>query len=169
LNPLKKRSAGLPNKPAMTHFQVHLPINYTTAMKKIILPLLLATCLFTAGSAQTKIHQIVFEMMSADTADYRTIVRQINNVFKDAPGTKVEVVCHGPAIFMLVKDKTIIASEMQQLKDRFGVSFAACANSMRKNNLTADMMVPVATVVPNGVLETVSKQEEGWSYIKAGH
>ena len=40
---------------------------------------------------------------------------------------------------------------------------------MRKNNLSSDQLVTVATVVPNGVMETVAKQEDGWSYIKAGH
>jgi uncharacterized protein len=40
---------------------------------------------------------------------------------------------------------------------------------MRKNNLEKSQLIPVATVVPNGVMEVVSKQEEGWSYIKSGH
>jgi len=40
---------------------------------------------------------------------------------------------------------------------------------MKKNNLDVSQLVTVATVVPNGVMEVVSKQEDGWSYIKAGH
>lgn len=138
-------------------------------MKKSTALLFLCSVMAITVAAQTKQHKVVFEITSADTADYRTVLRQINNVYKDAPGTKVEVVCHGPAIFMLVKEKTVLAEMMQDLKTKQQVVFAACANSMRKNNLSADQLVPVATVVPNGVLETVAKQEEGWSYIKAGH
>ncbi len=112
---------------------------------------------------------MVFEITSTDTADYRGVLRSVNNVLNDAPGTKVEVVCHGPAIFMLVKEKTNVSDIMQELQTKKGVVFAACANSMRKNNLDKTQLVAVATVVPNGVLELVTKQEDGWGYIKSGH
>ncbi|HTE12565.1 MAG TPA: DsrE family protein [Chitinophagaceae bacterium] len=137
-------------------------------MKKIIVLLLLVNGIAISIKAQTKQHKVVFEITSADTADHRTVLRQINNVIKDAPGTNIEVVCHGPAIFMLVKEKTMLAAEMQELKSRYGVDFAACANSMKKNNLDKSQLVTSAMVVPNGVMEVVKKEEEGWSYIKAG-
>jgi intracellular sulfur oxidation DsrE/DsrF family protein len=138
-------------------------------MKKTIVLLALIFGIAVSVTAQKKQHKVVFEITSADTADHRTVLRQINNVIKDAPNTQIEVVCHGPAIFMLANDKTVLAAEMQELKSRHAVSFAACANSMRKNNLSSSQLVPVATVVPNGVMEIVTKEEEDWSYIKAGH
>ena len=138
-------------------------------MKKIIILLTFAIGIAVCANAQKKTHKIVFEITSADTADQRTVLRQINNVYKDAPGTKVELVCHGPAIFMLVNDKTVLLPAMQSLASKYGVRFAACANSMHKNNLEASQLVPVAVVVPNGVMEVVAKQEDAWSYIKAGH
>ena len=126
------------------------------------------TCMRVTLQAQ-KQHKVVFEITSADTADYRGVLRSVNNVFKDAPGTNVEIVCHGPAIFMLVKDKSVLSDIMQELQTKQGVRFAACANSMRKNNIDKSQLVPVAVVVPNGVMEVVAKEEEGWSYIKSGH
>ena len=72
-------------------------------MKNYIVLLTILLCMNSYLTAQTKEHKVVFEITSADTADQRTILRQINNVLKDAPGTRIEVVCHGPAIFMLVK------------------------------------------------------------------
>jgi len=137
-------------------------------MKKIIVFLLLVTSVVTFATAQSKQHKVVFEITSADTAAHRTVLRQINNVLRDVPGTKVEVVCHGPAIFMLVKEKTILSDIMQDLKDKQSVSFAACNNSMKKNNIDKSQLVGVANVVPNGVMEVVAKEEDGWSYIKAG-
>ncbi|MDE3248553.1 MAG: DsrE family protein [Bacteroidota bacterium] len=137
-------------------------------MRNILLAVTLAIASVASAHAQKKEHKVVFEITSSDTADHRTVLRQINNVLKDVPNTRVEVVCHGAAIFMLVKDKTVLGEMMQDLKTK-NVSFAACNNSMRKNNLTPDQLVPVANVVPNGVMEVVTKEEEGWSYIKAGH
>ena len=137
-------------------------------MKKIILLASFITGSFSVINAQPKQHRIVFEITTPDTAQQRTMLRQISNVVKDAPGITIEVVCHGPAIFMLVKDKTVLLPMMDDLKNKQGISFAACANSMRKNNIVSSQLVPVATIVPNGVMEVVSKQEDGWSYIKAG-
>jgi uncharacterized protein len=85
------------------------------AIKKIILLLLTITGASVSISAQ-KQHRVVFEITSADSADYRVVLRSVNNVLKDAPGTKVEIVCHGPAIFMLVKEKTVLSDIMQELQ-----------------------------------------------------
>lgn len=137
-------------------------------MKKIILLVVLISSGFTLINAQSKQHRIVFEITTPDTAQQRIMLKQIGNVVKDAPGTTIEVVCHGPAIFMLVKDKTVLLPVMDELKNKQGIGFAACANSMRKNNIAANQLIPVANIVPNGVMEVVSKQEDGWSYIKAG-
>lgn len=138
-------------------------------MKKIIILSALAIGIICSVHAQTKQHKVVFEITSADTTEQITVLRQVNNVVKDAPGTKIELVCHGSAIFMLVKEKTVVAAAMQELKNNYGVEFAACANSMKKNKLDKSQLVTEATVVPNGVMEVVAKEEEGWSYIKAGH
>lgn len=137
-------------------------------MKHLSILLFVLFSFFNSGFAQ-KQHKVVFEITSSDTADHRGVLRSVNNVLKDAPGTKVEIVCHGPAIFMLVKEKTALSDIMQELQTKQGVTFAACNNSMRKNNIDPAQLVSAAHVVPNGVLEVVSKQEDGWGYIKSGH
>ena len=138
------------------------------SMKKLTLLCILAGSMAAGLHAQGKQHKVVFDITTSDTAEQRGMLRQINNVMKDAAGSKVEVVCHGPAIFMLVKDKTVLSPLMEDLKNKQGVSFAACANSMKKNNIESSQLVPIANIVPNGVMEVVAKQEDGWSYIKAG-
>ena len=137
-------------------------------MKKNFFFCILISSLTVSAYAQTKQHKVVFEITTPDTAEQRTMLGQINNVLKDAAGTTIEVVCHGPAIFMLVKDKTVLSPVMEELKNKQGVGFAACANSMRRNKIESSRLVPVANIVPNGVMEVVAKQEDGWSYIKAG-
>jgi uncharacterized protein len=159
-------------KMGFTYFRIFLcriPLHHKKhSMKKLIVSLLLITSVASSVSAQTKQHKVVFEITSSDTAAQRTVLRQINNVIKDAPGTKIEVVCHGPAIFMLVKDKTVLGAMMEDLKSKQNVGFAACNNSMKKNNIDVSQLVTIANIVPNGVMEVVAKQEDGWSYIKAG-
>lgn len=134
---------------------------------KIIAIALLFFCF--SSMAQQKTLKIVFDLASADTTDHSGVLRQFNNVLKQAPDTELEVVCHGPAIFMLVKEKAFFEARMQDVLGKGKVSFKVCANSMRRLGVDASQLLPLAQVVPVSILELAQKQSEGWAYIKAGH
>ena len=59
------------------------------------------------------------------------------------------------------------AAEIHKLESSH-VHFIACGNAMRKQHLEASDLVAGSEVVPAGIVEVVKKQEQGWSYIKAG-
>jgi len=131
--------------------------------------LLLVTALFYFSvSAQNNHQKIVFDFVKSDTIDFRTMVTQIKNVLKEDPNTAIEVVCYGPGLMMLVSDKTNVSKEMEELQKSPNVNFAACANTMRRLKVEKSQLVPFAKVVPVAMLELSAKQQEGWSYIKAG-
>ncbi len=137
---------------------------------KYSLVLLSAFLLFTTcTSAQEKQHKIVFDMSGSDTADHSLIIRQVNNVLKNSPQTQVEVVFHGKAIYALVKDKTTVKDNIDDLVNNKHVVIAACNNSLLRFGLTRQDLISTAIVVPVAMLELMDKQEKGWSYIKAGH
>ena len=50
-----------------------------------------------------------------------------------------------------------------------GVRFAACQRAMRGHNLELKDLVAGTVPVPAGIVEVVLRQEQGWTYIKAGH
>ena len=132
--------------------------------------LLLVTALFCfSASAQNHQQKIVFDFVKADTADFRIMVTQIKNVLKEDPNTAIEIVCYGPGLIMLVTDKTNVAKEMEELQKSSNVNFAACANSMRRLKVEKSQLVSFAKVVPVAILELSARQQEGWSYIKAGY
>ncbi len=115
-----------------------------------------------------KMHNIVVQLNTADTASWSSVIGNIKNIQKAWPSNlNVEVVVHGKALDFLVKDKTYFAEDIQLLAS-MGVKFNACQNTMRKHNITADMLLKAAGIVPSGVVEVVMKQEEGWSYLKSG-
>lgn len=123
---------------------------------------------YFSASAQNKKQKIVFDFVKSDTADFRIMVAQINNVLKEAPYTTIEVVCYGPGLIMLVSDKTNVSKEMEEIQKVFNVSFVACANTMRRMNIDKTRLLPFAKIVPVAILELSYRQQEGWSYIKAG-
>ncbi|MBL0342282.1 MAG: DsrE family protein [Bacteroidetes bacterium] len=112
-------------------------------------------------------HRIIFQLVSGDTLAHMQLMKQLNNILAIAPGTQMEVVCHGPGLEMLVSDKTIVAEKIKKLTQS-GVTFKACEFSMKERNVEKIRILPEAGVVPGGIIEIVTRQEQGWSYIKSG-
>jgi intracellular sulfur oxidation DsrE/DsrF family protein len=148
-------------------------------MKKRTLILALALCslfCFVAVSpsslqAQTptgKTHRVVFAVTSGDEADWNLTLGNARNLIaglKPDP-YEIEVVAFGPGI-MLVKGDSTVAKDIAALQAE-GVRFVACQNAMRFHHLELKDLLPGVTPVPAGIVEVVTKQEQGWIYIKGG-
>jgi intracellular sulfur oxidation DsrE/DsrF family protein len=143
-------------------FQIKIQI-----MRKQFSLVLVTTFFYFIASAQST-QKIVFDFVKADTADFRVMVLQIKNVLKEDPNTAMEVVCYGPGLMLLVSDKTNVSKEMEELQKSPNVIFAACANTMRRLKVEKSQLVPFAKIIPVAMLELSKRQQEGWSYIKAG-
>jgi intracellular sulfur oxidation DsrE/DsrF family protein len=121
-----------------------------------------------ADNNGSKMHNIVVQLNTADTASWSSVIGNIKNIQKAWPNNlNVEVVVHGKAIDFLVKDKTYFTQEIQLLASQ-GIKFNACQNTMRKHSISPEMLLKIAGIVPSGVVEIVMKQEDGWSYLKSG-
>jgi intracellular sulfur oxidation DsrE/DsrF family protein len=140
-------------------------------MKKSILFLTFLVLISARGFAQdstiTGQHRIIFQVQTGDTLAHKALMKQLNNIATVSPETKVEVLCHGPGLDILVSDQTTVYKNMVQLKAK-GISFVACEFSMAERKVSRERIISEATTVKYGILEIVSKQEQGWSYIKAG-
>jgi len=112
-------------------------------------------------------HKIIFQMVTGDTASHKMLMKQFANILSIAPDAQIEVVCHGPGLQMMMLEKTIVANKIAALKEK-GVVFNVCEFSMKERKVERSMLIEQATLVPAGIIEIVEKQEQGWSYIKAG-
>ncbi len=139
-------------------------------MKKICLALVLILFIANPGFAQQKEHKIVFEFTKGDTASFSTMMRQLNNITKATTGNaKLEVVCYGPGIYMLMTERTTVQQQIADFSQKYNVVFAACEASMQRQGIVKGQLLPQIVTVPLATLEISSKQQEGWSYIKAGY
>lgn len=120
-----------------------------------------------AVNAQQKPQKIIYDISSADTVVQSTIFRQFNNILNAAPDTKIEVVYHGKAIKGVVRDSTFFSEQVKLALQR-GVIFSACNNSLKRVKVDPSRVLPGVHVVPVAILELSGKQQDGWSYIKAG-
>lgn len=136
-------------------------------MKKIAVILSFFGMLALGTFAQTGPYKIVFQLASADTMVHKSLMKQIGNMTSVEPGTKIEVVCHGPGLNMLVKEKTVVANKIAEYTAK-GVVFDACEFSMKERKVAQEAVLETTTFVKAGILHIVQRQAEGWYYIKAG-
>lgn len=118
-------------------------------------------------SAQSGQRKAVIDLSSGDTAVMSVTLRQLRNFRNADPAAKLELVCHGPALKLLMTDSTFFREQVVSLKKE-QVEFKACGNSMKRMNIKAEQLLPESDVVPAAIVELSDKQQEGWSYIKAG-
>lgn len=136
-------------------------------MKKkvfIIISLLLSSVSLFAQ----KDYRVVFDLTSKDSLDQRAVLRwagEVSNADKDA---QVEVVMYGQGVQM-IKDGSQYAAMITKLLGNKNVSFKACAVALKAQGIDKSEMIPGVQVVPDGIYEIISKQREGWGYIKAVH
>jgi intracellular sulfur oxidation DsrE/DsrF family protein len=80
----------------------------------------------------------------------------VTNMLKVEGGkAEIVVVCHGPGIALVVKDKSPDAAEVERLiKD--GVKFEACENTLRDKGIPKESLIPGATTVPGGAARTLT-------------
>jgi|SRR5437762_10795662 len=138
-------------------------------MKKIFSCIVSAFFFTSIIFAQQKQHKIVFDFTKSDTASFATMVRHAKNIMNMTGNAKLEVVCHGPGLDMLVKDKTTVQKEIEELQGKFNVVFAACQETMRRRGIDKSQLLSQAITVPAAILEISSKEQDSWSYVKEGY
>lgn len=114
-----------------------------------------------------KPHRIIFQMVSGDTLSHKALMKQLQNITSVAPSTKIEVVCHGPGLNMLTSDKSVVSNQLQTMLGK-GIAFYACEFSMQERKVDKAQILPGVGYVKAGIIAVVERQEQGWSYIKAG-
>lgn len=119
--------------------------------------------------AQTKPVKIVFDVTSSDTLIHQAALRHVSGMAKAYPQSTFEVVIYGGAIAMVQNGKSTVAKNIKQLENNSNVSFKVCEETMKRYKITKDMLLPKVGTVPDAIIEIVTKQGEGWGYIKEAH
>lgn len=119
------------------------------------------------GSAEPRQHRIVMQLVSGDTLVHKGLMRQLRNMLEAAPTMQLEVVCHGPGIDLLMTDRSTVTAKVDEFIVK-GIVFLACENTIKERKLDPALINPKAGSVKAGIIHIVERQEEGWSYIKAG-
>jgi uncharacterized protein len=119
--------------------------------------------------AQTVPYNVVFDLTSKDTNDHKMVVRWLDGISKERPDAKMEVVLYGQSLDMVRKTKSTVAPMLMQLQQNKNISVKVCAASLKRHNIDRSELLTGVDIVPDGIYEIISRQKEGWGYIKAAH
>lgn len=130
-----------------------------------VLQLLLVSAFAVAQSN----YKVVFDVTSQDTVDHKLALRWANEVLKAEPTAQVEIVLFGKSLAMITRQKSIVADAITALAANKNASVKVCQVAMKANNVDISQLVPGVQTVPDGIYEIISKQRQGWGYIKVSH
>jgi len=119
--------------------------------------------------AQSKNYKVVFDMSSRDSVNQQAIIREIGLITGASPDAKLEIVIYGQGLDLAIKGRSPQEAAVQKLIAENKASFKVCAMTMARNNIDKSQLIPGVEVVPDGIYEIISRQQDGWGYIKVGH
>jgi len=136
-------------------------------MKRKIFTSILSLFVCAAVVAQATDYKVVFDLTSKDTNDHKAVIRWVSLIADSQPNAQLEVVFYGQSLDMVVKGKSSVADDVTKLAARKNIAFKVCAIALQHHNIDKAQLLPGVQTVPDGIYEIITKQKEGWGYIKA--
>jgi len=135
---------------------------------KTYISLFLALTFATSTFSQDDAVKIVFDVTSSDTKVHEATVRHVKAMSKAYPNSQFEVVMYSGAMDMVLKEKSSVAVDLEMLAKKDNVDFVICEGTMKRHNIDNSQIISGVRSVPDGILEIIQKQLDGWGYIKEG-
>ena len=113
-----------------------------------------------------KKEKVVFQVSDGDPKTWNQALNNMKNVQRALGKDRVDVelVVYGHGIGMLKAESTV----GNRVNDAVaaGVKVVACEETMRGQKLTKEDMLPSIGYVPGGVIELMTRQKQGYAYIR---
>lgn len=111
---------------------------------------------------------VVLQASGADAELAWSAWSSAKNLLAELPGTTVEVVVQGGAVTGLLSHHPTAARLAEARTDLPTVTILACANALRAHHVDPAQLGAGIRVVPAGIAHLVSRQREGWAYVRVG-
>lgn len=111
----------------------------------------------------------VIIQLSTDTQEViqGTTIQILNLLQALQNNVEVELVCHGSSINFVINSNNQFSASLKKLLDN-NIKIYACKNMLLANKKNESDLFQGIKTVPSAIAEIVIKQQQGWSYIKAG-
>ena len=137
-----------------------------TIMKRFLILSIIVLSIDSQLLSQSHPYNIVFDVTSGDTAVHHRVIRWISGIIKSYPEAKVEVVFYGKSLTMVETETSTRSTEIKKLTENKNITFAVCEQAMKVHNVSKSQLLTGVTTVPDALYELISKQQDGYGYIK---
>jgi len=134
-------------------------------MKRLYLFVIILFTTITLN-AQSNPYKVVFDLTTNDTATHQRVIRWINGITKSHPDAMIDVVFYGKALTMVESEFSTVTDDIKKLAKGNNVTFSVCEQAMKAHKVTKNMLLPGVATVPDAIYELISKQAEGYGFIK---
>ena len=138
-------------------------------MRRTLFVGLLALLIPGFVQAQTPPYRVAFDLTSRDSLDQKAVLRWIREVGTSSPNAQMEVVMYARGMELVMPERSTYLADVKEAMKSPNVKFKVCAIALRNNNIDKSQLLPGVEVVPDGIYELVSKQQDHWGYIKVVH
>ena len=138
-------------------------------MNRLLVVVFSLFCALGLLSAQDHPYRVVFDLTSRDSLEQKAVMRWVKEISTSNPKAELEVVMYGKGLELVMPEKSTMTAQVKEALNNPNVSFRVCEGAMRNNKVEKSQLFPGVGTVPDGIYEIVSKQREGWGYIKVGH
>jgi len=143
-------------------------------MKKILIAAAMAASAALPAFAEGETHHVAFHVNQNDPQVMNMTLNNVQNLtaYYESIGDKVvvEVVAYGPGLNMYIPGKSPVADRISAMGlEMESLTFSACGNTHRKMSAKAGKDVALmseARVVPSGVVQLVTLQQQGYAYVR---
>ncbi len=119
--------------------------------------------------AQRQPYRVACDLTSRDSLEQKAVLRWIREVRTSSPGAEIEVVMYAKGFELVMPERSAFTAEVKDAMKNPNVTFKVCGMALKNNNVDASQLLPGVQTVPDGIYELVSKQQNGWGYIKVMH
>lgn len=110
--------------------------------------------------------KVIIQVSDNDPKKWALALNNAANVQEDVgkAAVDIEIVAYGPGLSMLKLDSEVGDRVAEAVEN--GVRVVACENTMHKQKLSREDMLPKLGYVKAGVVELATKQSQGYAYIR---
>jgi intracellular sulfur oxidation DsrE/DsrF family protein len=138
-------------------------------MKHILLFVLFALLTVGVTYSQGQSYRVVFDLTSKDSLDQKAVMRWIREISQSNPKALLEVVMYAKGFELVMPERSTVQNEVKEAMKNENVTFAVCEIALKNNKVDKSQILKGVQTVPDGIFEIISKQHEGWGYIKVSH
>ncbi len=119
--------------------------------------------------AQAQPYRVVFDLTSRDSLEQKAVLRWLREVGTSSPNAQMEVVMYAKGFELVMPERSPYIADVKAAMKNPNVKFVVCAIALKNNSVDKSQLLPEVAVVPDGIYELFSKQQDHWGYIKVMH